>query len=267
MPRVILPRVSSRRNSARLALVLALFCATLIAHSASATVTCGSLGGWRDGYEMQALDPSGNTYEGIYGNVVPRSSTICDTAAHDSTNYNNSYLGVDTPNGYAITGFFRWWGSATYHYTQYQQSVGSGFIRDIFTQLGSVPLGTSVLYKAAFSTTGCASTSCEVLSYNTSVLKRTPFDPFLAWPQSSGTWFTTATGSWSWTGTSVPGSSTSPVSYRGVTLQQYDQTWSTSYPHAFSDTREGSNQYACQTGFNYTAATRGFNIWEGTSPC
>jgi hypothetical protein len=160
-------------------------------------------------------------------------------------------------SGYAQSGHIRWYGSATYPFSQYSKfQTGT----DVFTNIGSGALTIGSTYEAtvelALGSSNCGGTlqHCLKTWFNGTLLQSTPWDPKTVW---GNPWELQIYGEVKHTESDMPGGTTDHEDWHFIQNQNYyDNTWSYTFP------TEGKQQGSDSTRWTYSA-------WSscGGSPC
>ena len=201
--------------------------------SASAYVFCRTSYGSRfAGYLTSGSDSSGLSFEGTKANIENNTGPICDDD-ESTLNFNTTWVMISENEsagggrGYAQSGYFRYWGSCTYWYSEYRKNPSDSYHRTIHTGYGC-RTGSGSDFSVVWGRSGVANESLIAGSPSSgTVLGSTPWDPFAAW-SSAGNFEPEISSETKYIGSDVPGTSADPTNITSVELQNFDNSWTTS---------------------------------------
>lgn len=135
---------------------------------------------------------------------------IADKMANDSS---------DPRRPYAQVGYFHYYSSCLYYFTEWKRTATAAYDRAIDTGAGCRSEAN-----ARFTASWNDQTGAEELAVNANIVRATPFNPYLNWSEP----FTPEISAESkYIQSDIPGLSGDPTSVTQAILQRYDNSWST----------------------------------------
>lgn len=200
--------------------------ATFASPTAYAATCTSSYGSQFSGYlAPDALDASGNTFEGIDGVIEDNAGSNCDDygAVPDQDNFVTDWVMLANANAtvdnraHIQVGYFHYYGSCTYYFTEWQKYDGGDFTRSIDTADGCRN-ETSAEFRVKWN----SSTSHEDMLVDSELLASSPFDPYNVWGEP---FIPEVSAESKYIQSNIPGTSSDPTLASDVVLQKFNNSW------------------------------------------
>jgi hypothetical protein len=218
---------------------------------------CGKKSNYFDGWQQPYKTGS---YEGAYASLITRYGAVCDT---DTSNGNGSLawtmIAAGDAKGWAQSGFWRWYNSSTYFFSQvnYTDSAGKSHLTTKFSS-SPTTYGQTHTYKEQWS----QSCYCEQSYVDSTLYIATSFNPYTYWYYPFSPVYS---GEANYLASDMTGNSASPTVFSNLHYQDISNSFYAYGCNVLSGFNNGSAKRADgEAWYNWQTQCPSFEIFTDT---